>query len=134
MLQCVRIVRTPRCASQSAPSSPIASDAASSAAWIFCASPRAALASVEGPAPRHAARTRSTAQARLTAVGRDAISTSHASSSAPSDGRAESSSATPYAAAIPMFGAPRTASRPIASATSAAPAGVNHTSLPGSSV
>ena len=77
VLQCVSTVRAPATADQrrTPPAPPLA---ASSAAWIFCASPRAALAIVDGPAPSAAARTRSTAHARFTAVGREATRISDA--------------------------------------------------------
>src|SRR5205085_2087207 len=62
-------------------------------------------------------RTRSTARLKLTAVGRAPRSSSHARARACGRGSRASSSATPYAAATPINGAPRIDRRRIASAT-----------------
>ena len=60
---------------------------------------------------------RSSAQCRLTAVGRVAASTASACSSAASSAAACSAMATPQAAVAPISGAPRTCMRVIALAT-----------------
>src|SRR3954451_20499464 len=131
----LQIVSTRRAlARRSAPWRAIAALAASSSAWMRWASARAAAAIEIGPAAIHAARTRSTAHARFTAVGRAANKASAPDSRDPRPGCRATSIASPYAATIPMSGAPRTASRRIAAAVSSAPVRSSQTSRAGSAV
>src|SRR5882672_4805570 len=115
-----------------APWDAMARDAARSSSQIASASARTTPAHAPGSpasppfrsAPRAAARTRWTAQARLTAVGRDEVRTLPAFSSRAIRSAAgpprDASTASASAAAIPIAGAPRIWSRAIAAAIASA--------------
>ena len=107
---------------------PMAWHMAASWRWMAWASSSSASQAAWSAKPRAAASARSTAQARFTAVGRQDLryaaflARAEAKSPAPCPGwRRHSCAAStmPYAAATPMAGAPRTASRRMASNTSA---------------
>ena len=116
-------VSTPLPASiRPAPSAPmwrLAARSSSAMAWASVAS----TCCQSAPARASARRMRASAQARLTAVGRDALSRCRAGSSlasacAPSSAcTPAAASTTPQAAAMPIAGAPRTVSAWMASAT-----------------
>ena len=127
---------------RSAPMRPISRHAATSSVWIARASAhiaawRAAPGSLACAAPR--SRQRRTAHARFTAVGRAASSTAPAARvastypAAPCSSAARAASAMPYAAEMPIAGAPRTTMSRIAFATSLDVVSVTYASRAGRS-
>ena len=106
-------------AAPSAPMWRLAARSSSAMAWAC----RSSSARQSVPAPARVRRIRASAQARLTAVGRAALSRCSAGSSLPAASAPSAASTaraartTPQAAAMPMAGAPRTARSWIARAT-----------------
>ena len=99
--------------------SPIARFTATSSSASASARARAAAARAPGGKGASVAVMVSSAQRRFTAVGRVARSAAQAARNPSSEGSARIANQTPYAAATPMSGAPRTCMPAIARAASA---------------
>jgi hypothetical protein len=152
VLQCVRTLTgpesrdprasVPRCVSSGCPCSAIRRHASASSSQIACASASSA-ASTAGAAPEaaRARRTiRSMAQPRFTAVGRAArmasasASTCRTNASRGAPVRSRAAATSPIAAVMPIAGAPRTRSAPIASTSASTVPTSSHRSSTGSAV
>ncbi len=90
------------------PCVPMDSQSATSSSQIAAARVQAAAARAAGASGRRVRAMSSSAQRRLTAVGRVASSVRAAASRLASDGSCATASASPYAAVAPISGAPRT--------------------------